>query len=62
MTHEKHGRHPAIGAEVESLKSQGWVIYVKKIQSVEHSNEHLDLISKPITNVLPVKRGRSKVK
>jgi len=30
MRHLEHGRHPAIGAEVEELKKSGWFLDEKK--------------------------------
>jgi len=53
MEHEKHGRHPAIGQEVESLKNQGWTIYVK------HKNADDKVIPSAVTETPTVmKRGR----
>lgn len=30
MEHPKHGRHPAVGSEVEALKAQGWTVMPPK--------------------------------
>jgi hypothetical protein len=58
MQHDKHGRHPAVGAEVEQLKRDGWTFYVKNNKS---SDEHLKLIKAPISEAFPIiKRGRPK--
>lgn len=51
MEHEKHGRHPAIGQEVEALKNQGWTIYVKN----KKTDDHVQLIAETLT---VIKRGR----
>lgn len=56
MAHEKHGRHPALGGEVEELKKQGWTIYVKNKKT---DDDHAQLIESPISETLTVtKRGR----
>jgi hypothetical protein len=32
MQHPQHGRHPAMGHEVEPLKAQGWIVMPPKIK------------------------------
>ena len=30
MEHPKHGRHPAIGTEIEAMKANGWTVCAPK--------------------------------
>ena len=32
MEHPKHGRHPAVGHEVENMKAHGWTIMPPKVK------------------------------
>jgi len=34
MTHELHGKHPAVGTEIEEMKKNGWVVYEKPVKII----------------------------
>jgi hypothetical protein len=54
MEHPKHGKHPAAGHEIESLKANGWTICAPKVKSDQRQElsapvaEHIDLIATPL--------------
>ena len=59
MEHPKHGRHPAVGSEIESMKENGWTVRAPKVSDAPTDNikhqgdEHIALIKTAITHTFP---------
>lgn len=48
MQHPKHGKHPAVGHEIEYMKANGWTVCPPKAKAefVPITQEHIDLIKR----------------
>lgn len=59
MEHPKHGRHPAIGSEIEAMKANGWTVRAPKVAEEpvtspkQQGDDHIALIKAAITAASP---------